>query len=427
MLKRRRNAAELAAAARRGDWPSVVKVLGQGEVVADARGARNVTVLMLAAQRGDVEAVAALLQARADPQARDADGGAPLLFACRGGAATASDVVRLLVEAVAWVGLVDARGLTPLMAAAASGAHGAAEALLECRADPNARPASRSGVGLDPKVTRTFLQGHTRNAIDDYVLHARQVAAEEARQTEQERREVEEMAEELGSGSGAEDEEEVLEEEEMGFSDEEEEDFSVEEERQSIQLETLYLSKTAPLRRQDLPGPGPTEEDIQKCHTQALAVRGLDKVPKGSLRETAVLLAARRGAAEICKLLLSHGADVEAKDADGDTALCVAVRAGHLEASAALLAASPRPAEHAAALGLAEQYGHDQVVRLLRGYRTDPIPMWGGEHTVQPRPLKGVCLPPCHDFARRQSPRGLPMSSGRARQVDSVAALSFRK
>lgn len=85
----------------------------------------------------------------------------------------------------------------------------------------------------------------------------------------------------------------------------------------------------------------------------------------------ALIQAAREGKADTVKALLSgQGADVNATDDNGNTALLEAARYGHDDVVRALLAAGAnikaRDKDGKTALMLAVQGGHDDVVRALK-------------------------------------------------------------
>ena len=101
---------------------------------------RDITDLHFAARAGDVEAIARLVAAGADVDARDGHGNTPLKYAS---AEPVPAAVRKLIELGADVNLGDDRGFTPLHCAAAHGfyleAPEMAEALIARGADVNAR------------------------------------------------------------------------------------------------------------------------------------------------------------------------------------------------------------------------------------------------------------------------------------------------
>ena len=128
----------LALVAARNAAGTVRQLLAQGHA-ADARGGDGLTALMWAARTGAVEAMAALLDAGADPNARDGrNGWTPLLHAVH---KHRVEAVRLLLDRGGdpnqRAGLV-----TPLMMAAADADPSVVQLLLAHGADPKTR-----GVG----------------------------------------------------------------------------------------------------------------------------------------------------------------------------------------------------------------------------------------------------------------------------------------
>ncbi|ODS63902.1 MAG: hypothetical protein ABS41_04450 [Arenimonas sp. SCN 70-307] len=107
----------LLAAAAGDDDPAGVQLLLRHKARVDARGQRQRSALHLACAAGNVEVVAALLDAGADRNARDADGLTPLLETARHGQAA---VLARLAQARPDIAAVDALGRNALVLAAAS-------------------------------------------------------------------------------------------------------------------------------------------------------------------------------------------------------------------------------------------------------------------------------------------------------------------
>ena len=85
---------------------------------------------------------------------------------------------------------------------------------------------------------------------------------------------------------------------------------------------------------------------------------------------TALHQAASVGNLELLKLLMSRGADVNAKNSTGETALHLAARFGHLEAAKLLVASGALVNEktkytHSTPLMAAAEMGHENIIRML--------------------------------------------------------------
>ena len=89
--------------------------------------------------------------------------------------------------------------------------------------------------------------------------------------------------------------------------------------------------------------------------------------PDADIINTALLLAATSGSAVTVLALINAGADLEAKNQDGKTALVLAAENGHDASVKALLAARPTANDNNnnTALLLAAQNGHPKVVQAL--------------------------------------------------------------
>jgi ankyrin repeat protein len=81
------------------------------------------------------------------------------------------------------------------------------------------------------------------------------------------------------------------------------------------------------------------------------------------------MLAAAAGQVDTVRLLIDNGADLNAKNDDGSTALMVAALKGHLEIVRTLLAAgadvSVQDLDQDSALKLAVENGHAELVKIL--------------------------------------------------------------
>jgi len=142
----------LMTAARSGSLPTVTLLLSRGALVDAKDDRRGQTALMWAAAEGHAAVVTALIEAGADIRARVPSGFTPLLFAVREGRL---DVARVLLKAGADVnepipadgpgprrrgygGGVPPAGTTPLLMAVRNAHFELAAALLEAGANPNA-------------------------------------------------------------------------------------------------------------------------------------------------------------------------------------------------------------------------------------------------------------------------------------------------
>ncbi len=108
-------------------------LLASRRVNVEARNAQDESPLMMAALKGNVEAVKALI-------ARDADvnktGWAPLHYAASAGSPQHVAIIALLLENHAYIDATSPNGTTPLMMAAHYGSNDAVQYLLQEGADP---------------------------------------------------------------------------------------------------------------------------------------------------------------------------------------------------------------------------------------------------------------------------------------------------
>ena len=123
----------LAMALQNGSDKAFAALLASRKVNVEARNAQDESPLMLAALKGHVEAVRALI-------ARDADvnktGWAPLHYAASAGSPQHVAIIALLLENHAFIDAASPNGTTPLMMAAHYGSNEAVQLLLEEGADP---------------------------------------------------------------------------------------------------------------------------------------------------------------------------------------------------------------------------------------------------------------------------------------------------
>lgn len=123
----------LFVAFRQGSEKSAKLLLEHPELKVDAVNASGETPVMMAAMRGRIDAVRALLDKGA---AVNREGWSPLHYAATGPEVA---IVRLLLERGAAVDARSPNGTTPMMMAAQYGNPDSAVLLLERRADPRAR------------------------------------------------------------------------------------------------------------------------------------------------------------------------------------------------------------------------------------------------------------------------------------------------
>ncbi len=116
-----------------GSLKAFAALMAARQVNVEARNAQDESPLMMAALKGNVDAVKALL-------ARDADvnktGWAPLHYAASAGSPQHAQIISLLLERYAYIDAASPNGTTPLMMAAHYGSTEAVQLLLEEGADP---------------------------------------------------------------------------------------------------------------------------------------------------------------------------------------------------------------------------------------------------------------------------------------------------
>lgn len=123
----------LTIALQNGSSKAFAALLASSQVNVEARNAQDESPLMMAALKGNLEAVKALL-------ARDADvnktGWAPLHYAASAGSRQHVAIIALLLENHAYIDATSPYGTTPLMMAAQYGSNEAVQLLLDEGADP---------------------------------------------------------------------------------------------------------------------------------------------------------------------------------------------------------------------------------------------------------------------------------------------------
>lgn len=131
----------LALALQMGSTKAFDALMAARQTNVEARNKQDESPLMMAALKGNVDAVKALL-------ARDADvnktGWAPLHYAASAGSPQHAQIISLLLERHAYIDAASPNGTTPLMMAAHYGSTEAVQLLLEEGADP----ALKNQLGL---------------------------------------------------------------------------------------------------------------------------------------------------------------------------------------------------------------------------------------------------------------------------------------
>lgn len=126
----------LTLALQNGSSKAFAAILASREVNVEARNAQDESPLMMAALKGNLDAVKALL-------ARDADvnktGWTPLHYAASAGSRQHVAIIALLLENHAYIDATSPNGTTPLMMAAQYGSNDAVQLLLDEGADPTLR------------------------------------------------------------------------------------------------------------------------------------------------------------------------------------------------------------------------------------------------------------------------------------------------
>jgi ankyrin repeat protein len=126
----------LTLALQNGSNKAFAALLAWPKINVEARNAQDESPLMMAALKGNLEAVRALL-------ARDADvnktGWTPLHYAASAGSSQHLAIIALLLENHAYIDATSPNGTTPLMMAAQYGSTEAVQLLLDEGADPTLR------------------------------------------------------------------------------------------------------------------------------------------------------------------------------------------------------------------------------------------------------------------------------------------------
>ncbi|RYF39532.1 MAG: ankyrin repeat domain-containing protein [Comamonadaceae bacterium] len=123
----------LTIALNNGSMKAFAALLAARTVNVEARNADDESPLMLAALKGNIEVVKALIARNADV---NKPGWAPLHYAASAGSAQHTQIIALLLENYAYIDATSPNGTTPLMMAAQYGSTASVQLLLDEGADP---------------------------------------------------------------------------------------------------------------------------------------------------------------------------------------------------------------------------------------------------------------------------------------------------
>lgn len=123
----------LAVALHNGSAKAFAALLASRTVDVEARNAADESPLMLAALKGNIDAVQALIARNADV---NKTGWAPLHYAASAGSSQHTQIIALLLEHHAYIDATSPNGTTPLMMAAHYGSTASVQLLLDEGADP---------------------------------------------------------------------------------------------------------------------------------------------------------------------------------------------------------------------------------------------------------------------------------------------------
>src|SRR3954467_15945787 len=276
-----------------------------------------------AVRTGDRTAVRALLRAKADVNAAEPDGTTPLQWAAQ---ADDVEMVRLLLASGARVRASNRYGVTPLSLAALNGSATTIEVLLAAGADAN------TVVSRGQTVLMTAARSGHAAAVRALLEHGARVDAEE------------DLAGETALAWAA-------------------------AENHADIVALLLKAKANPNQR-------------SRSLTWPKDNFGLEGVPtylpKGGW--TPLMYAAREGAAEAARTLAEAGADLNAVDAEGTTALIRAITNSHYDTAAVLIGAGANP-NLADTSGMAALYAATDMSSLGEVYGRPPRRV-NDEHTA---------------------------------------------
>ena len=143
----------LVIALQQGSNKAFAALMASRTINVEARNAQDESPLMMAAIKGNVEAVKALIARGADV---NKTGWAPLHYAASAGTPQHTAIIALLLENHAYIDATSPNGTTPLMMAAHYGSNDAVQLLLDEGADPTLKnQLGLSAVDFATRVSRT--------------------------------------------------------------------------------------------------------------------------------------------------------------------------------------------------------------------------------------------------------------------------------
>lgn len=143
----------LVIALQQGSTKAFAALMASRTINVEARNAQDESPLMMAAIKGNVDAVKALIARGADV---NKTGWAPLHYAASAGTPQHTTIIALLLENHAYIDAASPNGTTPLMMAAHYGSNEAVQFLLDEGADPTLKnQLGLTAVDFATRVSRT--------------------------------------------------------------------------------------------------------------------------------------------------------------------------------------------------------------------------------------------------------------------------------